>query len=419
MNIFIGKIGKSILFNSSLWGPSGGDLDAPVYYENLFHRNPDKKFYLVGASDWERLTPGVRDRINKNKNVVNIWSGFDEWRKQNPDIPKRAREVQYMVWFLKHNKIEFDKGIVFAGPVGTSNVEGFTHLMKDPDKIAVPLEMLAKYAGPIIHFINEIQKPYALIVCDPRYFPPHSKDWMFPPSVVLSQYDETVKFKYKNGYKSTDITEVPTRVQYASTETIFLIGQERDKPFTPVKEETNDLFSFFGDDVNEDIPERSIKFLIVLNEGLPKSRYPQLKSAILDSIQDVEIYGKWDERTIGDDPRFKGTKDFVELQKMLQRVEYTYCIPIKKGWVTSKFWEMVQNGVIPFVSPTYDEQNHLKIPDILRVKNAAELKKVIDFLEETPEAKNLLKKTLQEMLRDDLYSGEYLNQITWEALQDS
>ena len=50
MNVAIGKIGKSILFDTTKWGAHGGDIDAPVFYENLFHKNPDVNFYIVKST---------------------------------------------------------------------------------------------------------------------------------------------------------------------------------------------------------------------------------------------------------------------------------------------------------------------------------------------------------------------------------
>ena len=84
MNVAIGKIGKSILFDSTKWGAHGGDIDAPVYYENLFHNNPTYNFYIVGASDYCRLQPAHRARINKHGNVYDLMDGFSEWNAANP-----------------------------------------------------------------------------------------------------------------------------------------------------------------------------------------------------------------------------------------------------------------------------------------------------------------------------------------------
>ena len=200
---------------------------------------------------------------------------------------------------------------------------------------------------------------------------------------------------------------------YSAMETIFLIGQDKEKQ--SAETETSSLDTFFGTAAPEASGQKDINFMIVLNEGRP-SRYNLLKQTILNDVQDVAIYGKWDERTVGDDARFKGSLPFHELQTMLPRVKYTYCIPIKKGWVTMKFWEMAHYGIIPFLHPTYDEQNHLNVPPFLRVKDSKDLFKKIQFLEANPDAYAALRDAISDMLKPSYYSGEHLNSVTLTAL---
>ena len=153
---------------------------------------------------------------------------------------------------------------------------------------------------------------------------------------------------------------------------------------------------------------KNIKFMIVCNEGRP-SRYKDLKKYILDNVEDVDIYGKWDEKILNNDERFKGPKKFNDLQAMLPNVKYTFCIPIKKGWCTAKFWEMAHYGIIPFLHPTYDEQNNLKCPDILRIKDSQDLFDKIELLENNKEFYNNLREELNNMLKNEYYDGTYLN----------
>lgn len=417
MKIAIGKMGKSILFNPESWGAIGGDSDAPKFYENLFHRNPDTTFYLVGSSDFSRLPEKDQMRINKHGNIIDIWRQFPEWGKSYSG-EGREKNIRYFEEWLNRDgvNIKFDCGLFFAGPTGTNNVVGKTTLMKNPDTFATPLDMLCKYAGPPILFLNETKIPYALIVTDPRYFPPNSKDWMHAPSVVLSQYNETVDFSSRKDYNDNTVVTTKCKGVYSAIETTFLIGLTKGDDAGTGLAATSSLLSFFETD-DKPNDEKDIKFMIVCNEGSP-SRYQQLKRNILDHVQDVAIYGKWDERTIGNDSRFKGPKPFNELQGMLRRVKYTYCIPIKKGWATSKFWEMAHYGVIPFIDETYDEQNNLHIPKFLRVKNAKDLYDKIAYLESNPESYQLLRDKIDALLRDEFYSGEYLNDITIKTVKE-
>lgn len=420
MNIYIGKIGKSVLFKRESWGPIGGDNEAPKFYENLFHRNPHHNYYLLGCNDFDRLSTSEKMRINKYGNVHNIWGkAFTEWRKSNP-MDENLQSMWYLDHWVKNSGVKFDAGIVFGGLTGTTNIPGLSTKMKTPTELAKPLEMLCKYTAPLLYFMNEYKVPYMLILNDPRHFPPFARDWMHPPQFILSQYNDTLNMKIRASYTDNTVRVHPVQCTYDAVETIFLLG-EKDKP-VDVKTDYNTLDSFFGSPESEEDTTskeivKDIPFMIVLNEGKP-SRYELLKQAILNDVQDVEIYGKWDPRTVGDDPRFKGPMGYHELHAMLPRVKYTYCIPIKKGWVTAKIWEMVHHGIIPFLHPTYDEQNNLRAPEFLRVSDSKELFKRIQFLEDNPKAYDTLMGTLKGMLKDEYYDGSYLNDLISRKLDE-
>lgn len=413
-SIACGKIGKSILFNPSQWGAIGGDNEAPIFYENLFHKNPDITFYLLGISDYSRLDRHMRDRINKYENVIDCWEGFSTWTKNKPDLEDKYRRQYYLEEWAK-TAPKIDVGLLFAGPTGTSNVVGKSRLMNDPTSLASPIEMLAKYSGPVIDYLNTHRDmPWVMLLNDPRFFPANMRDMFHRPAVVLSQYSEKIEHRTTKDYAdpTTDIVKVNS--EYKAVETIFLIGKERGKAIvdTPAT-----LSSFFDDAPVHEDGKKDIKFMIVCNEGRP-SRYNDLKKYILDHVEDVDIYGKWSDEIVNNDKRFKGPKKFNDLQEMLPRVKYTFCIPIKKGWVTAKFWEMAHYGIIPFLHPTYDEQNNLKCPEFLRVTDSKDLYKKIEFLENNPEAYDTLCKNLDSMIKDSYYDGTYLNDLTIQTLKE-
>jgi hypothetical protein len=414
MNIYVGKIGKSILFNRNSWGNIGGDCEAPKYYENLFARNPSITFYLLGCNDFSRLSSSEKQRVNVNGNVIDIWGkAFVDWKKNNP-MHSSLHNIEYLKEYIALNHVKFDAGIVLAGPTGTTNIPFKVTKMRNPSEIASPLEMLCKYVAPMTDWMNDNRHiPYILVVNDPRFWPCNARDWIHMPSIVLSQYDEVTHITVRKNYtdNATVVHAIPST--YSAMETIFLIGQDKEKQ--SAETETTSLDTFFGSAAPEASGQKDINFMIVLNEGRP-SRYNLLKQTILNDVQDAAIYGKWDERTVGSDSRFKGSLPFHELQTILPRVKYTYCIPIKKGWVTMKFWEMAHYGIIPFLHPTYDEQNHLNAPPFLRVKDSKDLFKKIQFLEANPDAYVALADAIADMLKPAYYSGEHLNSVTLEAL---
>lgn len=396
MNIAIAKMGKSILFNPKKWGPIGGDNEAPVYFENIIRKNPQHTFFLIGRSDFQRLPQDDKDRINEHGNLVDCFADFSI---------KTSTAVEYID--KRTADIKFDCGIMMAGPLGTNTVQGKSRLMKDSTKLASPIMMLANYAGPTLSVINDHKFPYLMVVNDPRFFPTQCRDLMHLPAKVLSQYNEKIIQKTRTAYDNATLIEYPLYGEYGAVETIRLIDLPR-----PVV----GLESFMGADTKVEV-EKDIKFLVVLNEGLP-SRYPTLKSAILDHVEDVDIYGKWKEETIGEDQRFKGSIKYEELQSILPRVKYSYCIPIKDGWVTSKFWEMIEHGIIPFLHKTYDAQDNLKVPSFLRIKDSKDLANKIDILESDPNKYNKLLSHLKAMIQPEYVTGDYLNKVTMSALDE-
>ena len=97
-----------------------------------------------------------------------------------------------------------------------------------------------------------------------------------------------------------------------------------------------------------------------------------------------------------------------KIKFLLKEVKYTFIIPIEKGWTTSKIWEMIYYGIIPFMHPYYDSQKNLKVPDFIRIKNSKDLLEKINFLEENENEYLKLRKSLLNLISDKDYSGENL-----------
>jgi hypothetical protein len=346
-----GKIGKSVKFNPSTWGATGGDNELPTLLRKIAELNPDDTFIVIGRNDIERN----RAVMNIPTNLRDIYAGAS---------PEEQRDVDYIAKRLEGVKI--DGCFLMAGPVGViCNIPGKAFKRKElenGEKVpAKTLYVFEQYVGPIYQYLNTSGIPWVMICNDPRYIEPGS-DLMNQPVKVLSQYDETVLMKTFDNFEDQNYIKNAVPSVYAGMEKIFLIDRE---VLTTKK---------------------TINFMMVLNEGNNgvKSRYPMLKEYVLDSMEDVAIYGKWDEKTIGQDPRFKGPVKFEELQKILPSVKYTFIIPIKKGWVTAKYVEMIASGIIPFFHPTYDEQRHCRVPEFIRINSPKELHEKIEYLNNNP-----------------------------------
>jgi len=421
MKIGIGKIGRSVLFDSENWGAVGGDNEAPILYENLIRNNPQHTFIMLGQSDYSRLPLADKERINEHRNFIDAWAGLSDWKSnvfmsRDGVIRPNGNQAFMEEFILTNPDLKVDAAIMLQGLVATSNVVGWARRRKERDTLATPLDAQKLYAGPTIHYLNTYRDiPWIMVLNDPRLYPGKMRDLMNPPKKIYSQYERICDHIACKEYDSAEDFTIRIPQEYKAMETIFLIGKTRGEAIT--KEESS-LDSFFSDaEPDSESGAKDINFMVVCNEGLP-SRYPDLKKYILDHVQDVDIYGKWNPDTIGDDNRFKGPKKFNELQSMLPRVKYTFCIPIKKGWVTAKFWEMAHYGIIPFLHPTYDEQKHLDVPAFLRVKDSKELFDKIKFLEENPEAYDQLRDAIDKALLDEYYDGTYMNNTLLKGVEE-
>ncbi|HBY65276.1 MAG TPA: hypothetical protein DEG42_02635, partial [Acholeplasmataceae bacterium] len=129
MKVGYGKIGKSILFNESLWAAIGGDCEAPAVITSVARYNPDDTFYLIGKSDFSRLSDAKRKEVAPNNNIIDVWGDF-----------RRGDNVTDFVvnWFEKNN-VKLDTAFFYGGPAGNANMPDKIKTVKG-DRIAKVLE---------------------------------------------------------------------------------------------------------------------------------------------------------------------------------------------------------------------------------------------------------------------------------------
>ena len=323
-NIGFCKIGKSVKFKTNKYSPVGGDNEASCVLRSLANNNPDKTFYIIGRSDFATLSENERIDIFPYGNVVDVWEGI------GLDISEEY--YNHIINYFERKGFELDFTVMMVGQVGTVTIPGKIKKVRDldDDKAASVLDMTKWYVTPMSTWLNEKKPKYVEIVNDPRYTMKQSRDLFHLPTVSLGQYDWEYRTNAIRSYEDQERIERHVKSVYAGMETAFCNDYEYSEEFNKV---------------------RNTDLMIVLNEGKP-SRYDMLKEWVLDSYSDVEIYGKWeDERTITD-RRFCGSKHISEIQRRFSDVKYTFIIPIAKGWVTSKYIEMIHAGVIPFLHPT-------------------------------------------------------------------
>jgi len=395
MRIALGKIGKSIKFGPEEKGTgkkamTAGSIDARIIFQTLIKFNPEHQFYLIGRSNFSRLKPEVRKKVDPHGNVIDVWAKFKDWFDNQDDKDEVTESWRYIEHVIKTEE-KFDIGIFIAGGVLEYAVQGKT--LKDGKPIKT-LMAAAKYAGPIHHFINETKIPYMVLSLDPRCYPKPAKDILIPPKRILQLINETVEVEHRVSYESNEMIVDKVPAVYSGLETLYVVEEE----------EPAGLYNFF----DEPEQKRDINMVLWLNEGKP-SRYNDLKNFILNSVEDVQVYGVWNEKALKD-PRIEQVA-MSELSWQFPRTKYTFCIPIAPGWATGKFWEMIKHGIVPFMHPTYDDQRNIGFPEELRVKDSNELLEKINLYNHDEMLYNRLHKQLKDMITPDKKSGKYINDI--------
>jgi hypothetical protein len=381
-NIGFCKVGKSVKFRNTKYSPIGGDNEASCTLRALANNNPDKNFYIIGRSDFATLNDTEKADLFPYDNVIDVWEGV------GLDISQKY--FNHIITYFKEKDITLDFTVMMVGQLSNVTIPDRIQKVREGNdgKPAATLDMSKWYTTPIVTWLNEEKPPYIEIVNDPRYTIKQPRDLFHMPMRSLGQYDYDYEtFAIRNYDDQERITRV-VHSEYAGMETAFCGDYE------------------YTQDTNLD---RKTDFMVVLNEGKP-SRYDLLKEWVLNKFDDVEVYGKWEHDAVNGDSRFQGSAKIDELQKKLQDVKFTFIIPIKEGWVTSKYIEMIHAGVIPFLHPTYDTQRHLPIPDFLRPNTPAEFYERMQSLINNPKQyETILLGLRNAILKPEYYNGTFIN----------
>jgi hypothetical protein len=398
MNIGYGKFGKSILFNEKSWPAEGvGVQEAPFHLITLAKYNPDINFYLLSRSDFQKLDRKTKKVLFPNDNVFEVWQHLDT------DDPNEKFKHPYN--YLKKNNIKLDTAIMYAGPAGSrTNVVNMIKQVKDPTQYAKTLCAYENYTGPLFYFLNMSKIPYMVVLTDQRYFPLTGKDLFHNPDRILSQINlGPLQRSHMISYENQECMETTVTAKYAGIEKGILI--DWDKRDITKLEKTKDI-------------------LILLNQaGANNNRAALIKEYILENFENVEIYGKWDEKFY-EDSRFKGPLYVNDLRPVLDQSRYSILFSINKcGWLTQKIYEFINSGIIPFLHKDYDNQNNFDIPEnlrkFLRLSGPQDFINKINYLKNNPEKEDIIRKTLQECcLKDEYYTGEFINDSIMSNLFD-
>ncbi len=379
--IGLAHLGKSKKFEREV---SSVDNDFQTLVINLSRNNPDDTFYCLqcrGDASNKRMFP--------HQNVVFIPSSKDADNFINNDPG-----LDFFVMYT---------GVSAPGV----NIDNMTVDKTDPTKRQrIKFEMVLRYCSPILKWLNHSKVPYIALSNDPRNGELRVLDLHHRPFKHFAQAKWSV--------------ELPKMISYDDRTKILFTSNVEYWPIEQIK--LCDIDTSSRDDY-----DKHTMFGIICNEGSEEyerqgvnQRWPILKDWILSTDnKDIEIYGKWHEKYLEQDSRMKGSIPFLELQEKIKHWKYSLCIPIKDGWVTGKYCELVQHKIVPFLYPGYDSDKLIEFPEILRLQKPEDLWERIQFLEENPDEYEALWKQLDTMfLNEDILTGKFVNEFIYSFITD-
>lgn len=389
-NILIGKIGKSVKFKN-VKIETGGDA-VPLFYSTLSRMLPDYHFYFCGPNELNKLTKEEYDYMFPNGNMHSVYE-CDNSREFcfEPIIEK-----------LKNENIKIDYALLFCGMVSLVNVPNFLK-KKDGSDYSI-LNSYKSYCGPYIYTVNELGCPLYVMSEDARYITVNARDLYNREKLVLTQINTELD-SYRHVQSKTDLTEKPHHVKcvYSGIEKIFLMGVSNDW-----KEQI---------DVERKVNSKGNHCVVISNgcgtkkinsAGNNSSRLPEYKKYVIDNFkgteyEDTKIYGIWDQHIYDENPQVQ-MKLLIDMGDELADARYTLVYSQIPGFVTVKPFEMITQGLIPFIHPDYDKYRLFDLPDYIYLKDEKDLLNKMRELDNNPE---LYRKVLNECM--DCIKPEYLD----------
>ena len=399
-NIVIGRTGLTIKFKGIKIGTQTAcDTDMMVY-SMLSQMNPDFNFYFIGPTDLYKLTEEEYNEIFPYHNVFSAWTN---------DI-RKSKDFNKIIKYFEDNNIKIDFALINTGGSSQACVPDF-YPKKDGSKRSLLLSQLY-YMAPYVYTLNKLGCPVYCMADDARNVLLNFRDLYNRERKVFTQ----ANYKLKTITHITSETDFTLKTDiidciYAHIERIDLIG---------MPDNWKDRI-----DINRKLKSNKENHLLVISHGngckkinsnltIKNLRFQGYKEYIIDNFKDTiynksKIYGKWTEDIYEQYPNNFEDKPMIELNDILKDARYSLVYSQIPNFVTVKPWEMIANGIIPFIHPDYDPEHILELPEYVYLKNPDDLKnKIIELDNDDKLYLNILNKCLDCITKEDR-DGTYIN----------
>lgn len=399
-NIVIGRTGLTIKFKGIKIGTQTAcDTDMMVY-SMLSQMNPDFNFYFIGPTDLHKLTEEEYNEIFPYHNVFSAWTN---------DI-RKSKDFNKIIKYFEDNNIKIDFALINTGGSSQTCIPDF-YPKKDGSKRSLLLSQLY-YMAPYVYTLNKLGCPVYCMADDARNVLLNFRDLYNRERKVFTQ----ANYKLKTITHITSETDFTLKTDiidciYAHIERIDLIG---------MPDNWKDRI-----DINRKLKSNKENHLLVISHGngckkinsnltIKNLRFQGYKEYIIDNFKDTiynksKIYGKWTEDIYEQFPNNFEDKPMIELNDILKDARYSLVYSQIPNFVTVKPWEMIANGIIPFIHPDYDPEHILELPEYVYLKNPDDLKnKIIELDNDDKLYLNILNKCLDCITKEDR-DGTYIN----------
>lgn len=399
-NIVIGRTGLTIKFKGIKIGTQTAcDTDMMVY-SMLSQMNPDFNFYFIGPTDLYKLTEEEYNEIFPYHNVFSAWTN---------DL-RKSKDFSKIIKYFEDNNIKIDFALINTGGSSQACVPDF-YPKKDGSKRSLLLSQLY-YMAPYVYTLNKLGCPVYCMADDARNVLLNFRDLYNRERKVFTQ----ANYKLKTITHITSETDFTLKTDlidciYAHIERIDLIG---------MPDNWKDRI-----DINRKLKSNKENHLLVISHGngckkinsnltIKNLRFQGYKEYIIDNFKDTiynksKIYGKWTDDIYEQYPNNFEDKPMIELNDILKDARYSLVYSQIPNFVTVKPWEMIANGIIPFIHPDYDPEHILELPEYVYLKNPDDLKnKIIELDNDDKLYLNILNKCLDCITKEDR-DGTYIN----------
>ena len=399
-NIVIGRTGLTIKFKGIKIGTQTAcDTDMMVY-SMLSQMNPDFNFYFIGPTDLYKLTEEEYNEIFPYHNVFSAWTN---------DI-RKSKDFNKIIKYFEDNNIKIDFALINTGGSSQACIPDF-YPKKDGSKRSLLLSQVY-YMTPYVYTLNKLGCPVYCMADDARNVLLNFRDLYNRERKVFTQ----ANYKLKTITHITSETDFTLKTDlidciYAHIERIDLIG---------MPDNWKDRI-----DINRKLKSNKENHLLVISHGngckkinsnltIKNLRFQGYKEYIIDNFKDTiynksKIYGKWTKDIYEQYPNNFEDKPMIELNDILKDARYSLVYSQIPNFVTVKPWEMIANGIIPFIHPDYDPEHILGLPEYVYIKNPDDLKnKIIELDNDDKLYLNILNKCLDCITKEDR-DGTYIN----------